>query len=497
MNVLPGTWAYRCKRYPDGSVRKLKARFCARGDMQIEGVDFFETYSPVANCQTVRIMLIMSVVFGLATMQVDYTAAFIHADIDRDPNWDRMSAEEKEWSGVYVEKPRGFTQPGKVLKLKRSLNGLKQAPRNFFLHLKSKLEYVGFKQSEHDQCLFIAEAVICLVYVDDTLFFAPSQEYIDDVLAKLRQTMEIEVEDDVAGFLGVHIKRNDDGTVVLTQQGLIDRCIAALGVEGLPIKHTPAEYGCLGSCRESDPAQGTYSYPSVIGMLQYLVTHTRPDLMFAVSQCARYTHSPRRKHELALERIGQYLKGTRNKGLILRPEVDGVLRIDAYVDADFAGMWGYECKQDPACVKSRTGFVIFVANCPVIWSSKLQGDIATCTMEAEYNALSISMRDVLPLQALLREIYNNIGLSKTQKVQFKTTVHKDNNGALRLAQMEPGRSTPRSKHYAIKYHWFRSKLKPNEIELVKEESKAQRADFMTKALRTDAFKDNQKLTCGW
>jgi Reverse transcriptase (RNA-dependent DNA polymerase) len=398
---------------------------------------------------------------------------------------------------VYVEMPRGFAKDGKVLKLKKSLYGLKQAPRNFFLHLKSKLEAAGFTQSKSDPCLFISDTVICLVYVDDTLFFSPKKEYINEALAKLRATMEIEVEDDVAGFLGVHIKREEDGTIVLTQKGLIDRCIQALNIEHLPVKHTPAEYGCLRAHKGGEPAQGTYNYASVVGMLQYLVSHSRPDIMFAVSQCARYTHNPRRKHEQALERIGQYLKGTREQGLIMKPQLGAVLQIDAYVDADFAGMWGYEDKNDPTCVKSRTGYMIFIADCPVLWTSKLQGDIATCTMEAEYSALSTSMRDVLPLKQALMEIYNSIGLSQGQVVTFKTTVHEDNNGALRLATLEPGRSTPRSKHYAVKMHWFREKLKPNEIEIQKIDTKVQRADILTKSLRTDSFRDNRKLSCGW
>jgi hypothetical protein len=133
----------------------------------------------------------------------------------------------------------------------------------------------------------------------------------------------------------------------------------------------------------------------------------------------------------------------------------------------------------------------------VLWTSKLQGDIATCTMEAEYSALSTSMRDVLPLKQALMEIYSSIGLSKGQVVTFKTTVHEDNNGALRLATLEPGRSTPRSKHYAVKMHWFREKLKPNEIEIQKIDTKVQRADILTKSLRTDSFRDNRKLSCGW
>jgi hypothetical protein len=212
MNIIPSTWAFRCKRFPDGLVRKLKSRFCARGDKQIEGKDFFETYAPVVNWQTVRLMLVMS-------LQVDYTAAFVHADIDKDPGWDNMTEEERNHSGVYIDMPRGFANARKVLKLKKSLYGLKQSPRNFFLHLKEKLEGEGFVQSKSDQCLFISDKVVCLVYVDDTLFFAQNDEDITEVTTGLMKAgMELEVEDDVAGFLGVHIDRRKDGTIILTQK---------------------------------------------------------------------------------------------------------------------------------------------------------------------------------------------------------------------------------------------------------------------------------------
>ena len=94
MNVLPSTWAFKCKRYPDGSVRKFKGRFCCRGDRQLEGVDYFETFAPVVNWTTVRLLLVMSIVLGLATTQADYTAAFVQSPINRDLNWDHMTEEE-------------------------------------------------------------------------------------------------------------------------------------------------------------------------------------------------------------------------------------------------------------------------------------------------------------------------------------------------------------------------------------------------------------------
>ncbi|KAG7349585.1 reverse transcriptase RNA-dependent DNA polymerase [Nitzschia inconspicua] len=342
MNVLPSTWAFKLKRYPDGSVRKYKARFCAGGHRQIEGVDFFETFAPVVNWTTVRLLLILSQVLGLASQQVDYTAAFVHAPIEEE---------------VYVQMPRG------------------------------NLESCGFRNPspDTDPCLFVSDKVVCVVYVDDTLLWSPKSEWIEEAVSQLTATgMTLEVEESVAGFLGVHIERNQtDGSIKLTQKGLIKRIISALGIEHEPAVHTPATSIPLTKDLDGDPPDGSFNYASVIGMLGYLQANSRPDITFAVSAAARFTHSPRRSHEEALKRIGRYLQGTLDEGLVLRPSE--TLNIDCYVDADFAGLWPHEDKADPTCVKSRTGFAICVANCPVIWSSKLQGDIATSTMEAEYS----------------------------------------------------------------------------------------------------------------
>jgi hypothetical protein len=268
MNVIPSTWAFKCKRYPDGLVQKLKSQFCAQGDCQIKGVDFFETYAPVLNWQTVQIMLVMSLLLGLQTKQVDYTAASVHADIDGDPNWDLMSEQEHKQSRVYIQMPEGFQTPGHVLKLKKSFYGLKQSPRNFFLHLKEKLELVGFVQSEHGQCLFVSDKVICLVYLDNTLLFAPHMEDINECIQSLTDArMSLEIEDGVARFLGVHMDPCSDGTINMTQVGLTNRIITSLNIGDMHAKRTPAEFGCLGKDKWGDPPQGTYNYASVIGML--------------------------------------------------------------------------------------------------------------------------------------------------------------------------------------------------------------------------------------
>jgi hypothetical protein len=155
MNVVSSVWAFKRKRYPDGSTRKLKARICARGFEQTEGLDYFETFDPVVQWMTVRLILIMTILLKLENKQIDYTAAFLQAPLDHD---------------VYVEMPKLFEADGKVWMLKRAIYGLKDVPRAYVLHTKDKLEDLNFRQSDADPCLFISPTVICLIYVDDALF---------------------------------------------------------------------------------------------------------------------------------------------------------------------------------------------------------------------------------------------------------------------------------------------------------------------------------------
>ena len=235
-----------------------------------------------------------------------------------------------------------------------------------------------------------------------------------------------------------------------------------------------------------------WNYASAVGMLLYL-THTRPDISIAVHQCASFTHGPKASHEEAILRICRYLKGTKDMGLIYKPTND--LVVDCYVDADFAGLWGAEDPQDPVCVKSRTGFVITVANCPVMWVSKLQTEVALSTLHAEYVALSQSLRDLLPFKELVKEMTTALDMD-AGKLEFvsKSTVYEDNQGAIVVATSP--RMTPTSKHIAVKYHWFRQHVgKAFTIEKI--ESKFQKADIFTKGLQGKSFTDIRKLLCGW
>jgi hypothetical protein len=178
-------------------------------------------------------------------------------------------------------------------------------------------------------------------------------------------------------------------------------------------------------------------------MLQYLQGHSHPNISFAVSQISRYTFGPKRSHEIALERIGRYLKGTIDKGLILQPNLsESVFKMNVYVGAAFASGWGTELGSNPESVKSRTDFIFEVMGCSVIWCSKLQPCIATSTIESEYTALLMALRAAIPLLDVTTSINNGLNFTSRKLLTFKATVHEDNMGALRLAHLEPRQNTP-------------------------------------------------------
>ncbi|KAL7474036.1 hypothetical protein ACHAW6_000037 [Cyclotella cf. meneghiniana] len=134
-------------------------------------------------------------------------------------------------------------------------------------------------------------------------------------------------------------------------------------------KYTPAEAKPLMCNKDGEGPQGSFSYSSVVGMILYLLGHSCPDIAYAVNCCAHYMFSPHLSHKKALKRIGQYLKATWEKGLILNPCAE--IKVDAFPDTKFAGLSGYAKNTCPKVFKSRSGFLITLCNCPVVWVSKL------------------------------------------------------------------------------------------------------------------------------
>ena len=464
-NVIKSTWAFKIARLPDGSVKKFRSRFCVRGDTQIEGVDVFETYAPVVQWSTIRMCLAIANQRNLKTRAVDISNAFVSSDLPPEED-------------IYIEMPRGkslqgvpFKKDGKVYKLKKSLYGLRQSPKLFFETLKAVLtdpQGLKFVQAEKDQCLFIKDGIIAVCYVDDILLFAETDELMDEAIDGLEKVFEMTKDDknqDVFAYLGIQIRRGTDEegnrTITFLQPGLINKILADVkDRQGVPIgeskpfkpEPTPAG-GPLGAAKDDEPfdeKEFGFSYASAIGMLMYLL-HTRADMQLAVHQCARFTHQPKRSHGLAVRRIVRYLRTTKDGGLEYK-QCTGPITFDNYVDADFSGLYGVEDSQDPTSAKSRTGYVFTLGGNPVHFVSKLQSTISLSTVEAEYTALSTSLRDFLPMRMTAEAICKAFKVDIGDKGSIKSTVFEDNSGTLKMAQAK--RITPRTKHINVIYHWF-------------------------------------------
>jgi hypothetical protein len=238
--------------------------------MQLEGVDFFETYAPVVQWTTIRLMFILEVLLGLKSKQGDVICAFLHADLAPDET-------------VYVAMPLGFNTKSKdgkrqVLKLNKTLYGLCQSPRAFWKCITKKLESCRLKQSRFDPCLFIGPDVMCVVYVDDLIFWSRNVANFNRVVMELcKLGVALEQEDDAAGILGVKMERDSNtGLLGMKQTGLIDRVFEALGLDDgyARGKHTPADTKPLVKDEDGVAAAEGFSYSSVVGMLLYLSGHT-------------------------------------------------------------------------------------------------------------------------------------------------------------------------------------------------------------------------------
>ena len=370
-----------------------------------------------------------------------------------------------------------------------------QAPRTFYEHLTTHLTKYGYEcQPNIDPCLWINKKrkIICVIWVDDCLFFCKDKNQILESINELKTTMPLTVENSVDAFLGIKIQKTAT-TYELTQPGLIQKVIDTANMTDCNPAKTPAVHTPIGSDIGGINHNETWEYNSVVGMLMFLANNSRPDIAFAVHQCARFTHAPKQSHSLAVKQIIQYLQGTKDKGIIMEPKSE--LTLDCYVDADFAGLYGVEDDQNSLSVKSRTGYVLLLANCPLLWVSRLQTEIASSTMESEYIALSQSVKDLIPLRRLLKLICESVLKTNRYNANMYSSIFEDNNGALQLARAP--RMTPRTKHYSIKYHFFREYVTNGDLKLFKVESANQKADIFTKGLVQAIFEVIRKLLMGW
>ena len=460
------------------------------GHKQEYGVNFWETYSPVVNWFTIRVFLILTLIHGWKARQMDFVLAFPQADIE---------------TPMFMQIPKGFNVPnGKnedyCLQLIKNVYGTRQGSRTWNRHIHNGLIKLGFTQSKMDECLYFRNKTILLLYVDDAIIIDPREDEIYKVQGELLDAgYDLTDEGTLDDYLGVHITRDEiAGQFHLTQPKLIESILKDMNFqENTSSVPFPAKISQVLDKAVDEPSHAAdWNYRSIIGKLNYLEKSTRPDLAFATHNAARFSSDPRQSHTAAVTKICRYLVGTRDKGLIFEPSQDPELEV--YADASFAGDWKREtATDDPATAHSRTGYVIMLADCPLIWASKLQTEIALSTTECEYVSLSEALRNVIPIMHILEECVEHDLLDTTFKPKIKCTAFEDNSGALVMAKSP--RMRPRTKHMNIKWHHFRSYTEGADprIQLQAIGTEDQLGDLFTKAVTFELFVKFRKAILGW
>jgi hypothetical protein len=288
-----------------------KAHLVAQGYSQVEGLDFGETFAPVARLDAIRILLAIATSKGFKLYQMDVKSIFLNGVIQEE---------------VYVRQPLGFEShkyPNRMYKISKALYGLKQAPRTWYARLKTFLLEHGYVMGSIDKTIFTlnygTDFLLVQIYVDDIIFGSSSHTLVSRFQEMMDSEFHMSMMEELTFFLGIQVKQMKQGTFVHQAKYTKDLMKKFNMAELKPVSILMSSAASLGLDEDGEVVDQR-EYKSMIGSLMYL-TVTRPDIQFAVGLCARFQSSPRSSHRTAIQRVFRYLKHTLE-----------------FSDADFAGV---------------------------------------------------------------------------------------------------------------------------------------------------------------
>jgi hypothetical protein len=456
-HVLGTRWVFRNKMDEDGIVVRNKARLVAQGYSQEEGIDYDETFAPVARLEAIRIFLAYAAYKNFTVYQMDVKSAFLNGELQEE---------------VYVHQPPGFqssSNPNYVYRLDKALYGLKQAPRTWYDTLSKFLLMNNFTRGTIDSTLFLSKhkgnIILVQIYVDDIIFGSTNSKLCKRFANLMIKNYEMSMMGEVTYFLGLQIKQLPNG-IFISQEKYINDLLSKFDMNQSSSKKTPMSPSDKLSADLSGTAVNSTHYRGIIGSLMYL-TASRPDIMFSTCLCARFQSDPKLSHLTAAKRILRYLKGTPNLGLWY-PKDSGFDLI-GYSDSDYAG-----CQLDR---KSTSGGCQLLGGKLTSWTSKKQNTVSTSTAEAEYVSAASCCAQVLWMKNQLADY----GMSYS-----KVPIFCDNTSAIAISQNPVLHS--RTKHIDIRYHFIRDHVMKGDIELHFIPTDEQLADIFTKPLDETRFK---------
>lgn len=461
-DVKPLTCRWVLKEKADG---RLKARLVVRGFEQKEGIDYSETFSPVAKHPSIRLLLSHAASEKLNVITFDVKTAFLHAGLEE---------------VIHMNQAEGFDDgSGKVCRLDKSVYGLKQAPRMWNEEATEHMNSIGFTSTDDDPCIFYNhdKSIMMSLFVDDGLIIGKDRDAILKVLEEINNKFEITYDKKFTNeftYLGMELKVKPDG-ISVNQSRYTRKILNRFNLADCNPAPTPIEKGMVTDSENllnDTPVSPDVPYREAIGSLLYLSTISRPDISFAVNYLSRYCSKPKLSHWKMVKRVFQYLKGTEEFGIFF----NGDKLLVAYTDSDFGG--------DAETSRSTSG-VIILRGGPLVWYSQKQHLVSTSTSEAEYRAAVSSIDDI----SWIKRICLELGILRDNQ---PIPLFIDNQSAIHMLKSTcDGKTMKGKKHIEIPRKFICEHVDKT-VTLVKIRSNEQLADILTKPLCKCNFVNNRR-----
>eukprot|EP00903_Cladosiphon_okamuranus_P011519 g10846.t1 len=450
--AVSSKWVFAWKVDENGLIADFKARLVARGFSQIPGVDFNLSSSPCPSTPSIKTVAAAATEKGMHMFHWDVMQAYTQAPLKDD---------------VYLRFCDGCgDNSGNVSKVLRALYGLKQSGREWGYEAADILVSLGFEQCKADPCVFrkVVDAVvvrIIVIYVD--IMYVGSEDNGKALHASLRDKLPIADLGDCHWCDGCAIKRDAKlGTTTLSQTSYIESMMDRLNITTTATIPTP--HGAdLGSKEDEDSHEVDLSLREAVVCMMWSATFTRPDLAAALNKVQKWTNAPNDKVSKAALQILAYLNGTRELGVTFTQ--GSGLDLEVYVDASYA--------DEDADRRSTTGLAVTIGGTVVDHACKTQRVVALSTSEEEYIAAGEGVKEALFVRAVLSFV-----APETSGAKIK--VLEDNQGAIALVQNP--RSSARSKHIDVRFHFIRELFRSGRISLEYIKTDDQHADLLTKVL---------------
>jgi hypothetical protein len=464
--VLGCRWVFNVKYTPTGLIDRFKARLVAQGFGQVPGDDYLETFSPTIRAESLRLLLSIGASEDMDIRQIDVVSAYPRSDLHAE---------------VYMKPPEGLYCPdGYVLRLRKSLYGLKQSGREWYIEACKGLGELGFQPIFSEPSIFTTpdRRILIGLYVDDMLILSKDPSDIDRVVKGIGKRWKIKDLGEVSMILGIRVTRDrKNRRIFLDQEGYVDEIIKRFRLEQATPYSIPAtiDRAALVKGSDSEPEADQHLYQQGVGSLAWLAICTRPDIAYAWGQLSQSCSKPTIRNWNGVLHVLRYVKKTRSLRLVFGG-VGGSMApyLQGYSDSDYAG--------DHIDRHLVSGHIFMLNMGPISWTSAKQRCVATSTTEAEYIALCEASKQGQWLRTLLQEIGREKLLGgRGDRVQ----IFGDNQASLAIAS-DP-MSHRRTKHIDVRYHYVRQLIAFGKMEVEYVPTADMPADVLTKPLPLPAF----------